>query len=162
MYGEGGSTWTGSLVQLDPDMSRDDFRLPKNLKPFYYKIHLIPRLSPAQNFSIDASVQIDLSCLEATKDITLHLKNITVNEDSVRVWELSEGRLGWEVSQRLELEVIGHKYDPARDFYSVMLNESMTPGNAYRIYIGYKGTLNDELVGFYRSSYLDPTTNETR
>ncbi|KAL1132751.1 hypothetical protein AAG570_010703 [Ranatra chinensis] len=46
--------------------------------------------------------------------------------------------------------------------YRLELQRPLESGKRYRLYMNYTATLNDLLQGFYRSSYIDSTTNETR
>ena len=48
----------------------------------------------------------------------------------------------------------GHGYDDFRQFYIIQLGEELTNTQA-RLSIKWTGVLNDELAGFYRSSYTD-------
>ena len=48
----------------------------------------------------------------------------------------------------------GHGYDDFRQFYILQLGEELTNTQA-RLSIKWTGVLNDELAGFYRSSYTD-------
>jgi len=134
-----------------------DVRLPTELKPYFYKLTLIPYLSPLKNFSIDGTVSIDLICKEPTDRITVNIKNISIDEGTVRVRRLNEVEAG-----NGNITVLGHEYDLDRDFYKVVLNESLVPGKSYRLSLEYRAVLSDQLVGFYRSSYVDKASNETR
>lgn len=154
-YGESGSTWASPFIQ--DDQIQDDFRLPKSLIPVYYKLDLIPYLNPADGFKIDGVAEIHMRCNEPTDRITVNIKNMTIEESRVHVWDLVENGNGTRL-----IEVVGHAYEPSKDFYHVLLGEHLLPGSSYGVYIAYLGTLNDELVGFYRTSYTDMSSNETR
>ncbi|XP_021951171.1 aminopeptidase N [Folsomia candida] len=75
-----------------------DVRLPTHLKPLYYKVDLIPYVEEAKNFTIDGKVWIDIDCLQATDKVTVHIKNITVTETSVRIYEIHEAQLSPSVT----------------------------------------------------------------
>ena len=134
-----------------------DIRLPTSLKPFYYKLSLIPYLDPKKNFSIDGTAQIDIICKEVTDRITVNIRNITIQEPTVTVTRLSERDISIN-----SLIIVKHEYDTDREFYKVILNETLVPGKSYRLSLRYNAVLSDQLVGFYRSSYIDSTTKETR
>ena len=111
-----------------------------------------------------------------TDNITLHIFDMTVHEGEVVV--SGPGGAG--------LQVAGHGYDAARQFYSVKLAEILQPGivqvtvsndtvdlhllsieqralyyHQLQLSIPFTGVLNDALAGFYRSSYTGPS-GETR
>lgn len=48
-----------------------------------------------------------------------------------------------------------HLYDPKRQFYVAQLNEALALGQLYLLKMEFVGFLNDDLKGFYRSSYKD-------
>ena len=139
-----------------------DVRLPTTLRPLYYKVDLVPYVDPAKNFTIDGTVRIDILCLEDTDRITIHSKNITVNTASVTVTEKIIESNESATSSGPNLSIRDHKYDIPREFYNVSLGEMLKAGKTYQLYIKFQAILSDELAGFYRSSYTDKTTNETR
>ena len=54
---------------------------------------------------------MDLSVLEPTSSITMHINDITIHEKDVTVVD-SQGQM---------LEVVGHQYDSERQFYIIQL-----------------------------------------
>lgn len=46
------------------------------------------------------------------------------------------------------------------DFLVIHLDEALGEDHKYEIFIMFKGTMDDGLAGFYRSSYLDKAKNE--
>ncbi|XP_021963123.1 aminopeptidase N isoform X2 [Folsomia candida] len=138
-------------------------RLPTNVKPLYYKVDLIPYVEEAKNFTIDGKVWIDIECLQATHKVTIHIKNITVVEESVKIYEVDEAELSPSVTEAVEsVSPKKHEYDVPREFYNMTLPKSLEAGKVYRIYIQFRALLADSLGGFYRSSYKDMAANVTR
>jgi aminopeptidase N len=70
---------------------------------------------------------------------------MTIFENSVSVVD----RLG----NRVEAEGFG--YDSQRKFFIVYLASALSPGQAVTLSVDFLGNLNDDLSGFYRSSYFD-------
>lgn len=143
-----------------------DVRLPDTIEPIYYKLELIPYVEKANNFTLKGKVWIDVKCVKATEKITLHIKNITINEESVTVTSIQQAEL--PISQvehqdgESRIKVEGHAFDQDREFYNMSVARGLEQGKLYRIYIEYTGMLDDSLGGFYRSSYFDTDANETR
>jgi len=128
------------------DNKRDlNVRLPTSILPVTYKINLLPFLIP-DNFSIAGHVDLDVEVKEATSSISIHIYDIIIHEKDVTV-QTEDGTM---------LEVIGHGYDEERQFYIIYLGEEVTAGNL-KLNIFFTGNLNNELAGFYRSSYTDQT-----
>ena len=51
------------------------------------------------------------------------------------------------------INVTKHQFDRDREFYIIHLSKPIVMGNLYRISMDFTSSLNDELHGFYRSSY---------
>ena len=62
-------------------------RLPTHLEPTSYTLFLIPFLVP-DNFTIAGHVDIEISVGESADNITLHIFDMVIHEDSVRVTDL--------------------------------------------------------------------------
>ena len=54
-----------------------------------------------------------------------------------------------------EMKVIGYEFDNDREFYVLKLDKKITEGNVYRVEMNFVSELNDELKGFYRSTYMN-------
>ena len=86
-------------------------------RPINYTLHLIPFIIP-DNFTIAGHVGISINVSAPTDNITLHIYDMTVHEGEVVV----SGPDG------AGLQVAGHGYDAARQFYIVKLEEILQPG----------------------------------
>ncbi len=122
-----------------------DVRLPSHAIPDSYVIHLTPFLIPG-NFTIEGHVSIAINVMQDANNITLNIKNILIYENMVRLTK--EGQV---------VKIEGHGYDEAREFYTV---KGDIKSGQYKLDIAFQADLNDDLAGFYRSSYMNG--NETR
>ena len=77
--------------------------------------------------------------------ITLHAHQLIIDEESVLV----------ESATREEIYPTGHEYDLDRQFYVIHLDKSLKNGTIYEVSINFTSILNDDLSGFYRSSYME-------
>ena len=119
-----------------------DVRLPTHALPEKYVIHLTPFIIP-NNFTIEGHVSIDINVLMDANNITLHIKEIQIFENMVTLTSLNQNDT--------LVSIKGHGYDKDREFYIVKAD--VKAGDKYRLNIGFLGILNDDLAGFYRSSY---------
>jgi hypothetical protein len=71
---------------------------------------------------------------------------MTIYENSVAVIDSATGS---------QLSIDGFGYDEKRDFFIVFLKTPLNSGGSVLLSIDYLGNLNDQLSGFYRSSYTD-------
>ena len=59
-----------------------------------------------------------------------------------------------------EIKVVGYGFDKDREFYTLKLEKKITKGNVYRVAMNFVSELNDELKGFYRSTYKNDNGDE--
>ena len=124
-------------------------RLPGHLKPKTYSVYLTPFIEEG-NFSIAGHVDISIDVKEAgTNNITLHINNITIFENLVKVVS----------SHGAGLEISGFGYDAAKQFFIIFLKDSLLAGDTMKLSIDFLGELGSEAFGFYRSSYFDSEEN---
>ncbi|XP_035224731.1 aminopeptidase N-like [Stegodyphus dumicola] len=116
--------------------------LPRSIIPEHYDVELQPFILPG-NFTFNGKVRVQIRVLEETDNVTLHINDITVNEDSVRLSGLDAPDIA-RTSKDLE-----------RQFYILHLKGKLGAGQSYEVYMEFLGNLNDQLAGFYRSSYKD-------
>ncbi|XP_059096600.1 puromycin-sensitive aminopeptidase-like protein [Tigriopus californicus] len=122
-----------------------DVRIPTHFEPISYDISLVPFIVP-DNFTFNGDVSIDLKATEDSTNITLHSKAMIIYEDLVVV------TMG---TNKEALPIIGFSYDSARDFIILNLDKSILTGEEVNVHMKFLGNLNDDLSGFYRSSYSD-------
>ncbi|XP_069977545.1 aminopeptidase N-like [Penaeus vannamei] len=121
-------------------------RLPLSLKPLHYLIRLQPFVNG--NFSVFGYMEVEMEALEPTSNITLHMLDIITRNNTVKV--LHSGG----VEQR-QVGIKRHHYDPVRQFYVAHMDEELIKGERYTLQMEFLGYLNDQLRGFYRSTYRD-------
>ena len=115
-------------------------RLPEQVVPKHYAIELAPDLDTA---TFSGSVTIDIDIVEATDTIVCNAAELDINGALLEAGGASRGldaALDSE-AQRLTLAPV----EGSRPF---------APGPA-RLRIRFSGVLNDQLRGFYRSTYTD-------
>ncbi|GFY23262.1 uncharacterized protein TNCV_3939581 [Trichonephila clavipes] len=117
-------------------------RLPRSVVPDHYDVELQPFIFPG-NFTFEGKVRIVIRVLEPADNVTLHINNVTVREESVRL----NGPDAPGVASVSE--------DKERQFFILHLKSNLVAGRQYEVQLDYLGSLNDQLAGFYRSSYKD-------
>lgn len=125
-------------------------RLPRSVVPEHYDVELRPHIVP-DNFTFDGKVRILVKVLQATNNITLHVHQLMVDANSVRLTDARSGDV---------LPVSSTSEDEERQFYVLHVKGKLVQGKTYEVYMEFVGLLNDELAGFYRSSYVDADGNE--
>ncbi|RLU27565.1 hypothetical protein DMN91_001369 [Ooceraea biroi] len=135
------------ILSQDTDLSQNDndlidYRLPTSVKPISYDLLLIQ--GSWDNFEFEGSIVIEAEVITATDNITLHVGNLKIKSNKVFV--------------KGETDVVINKdeeYDNVTQKYTFILNETLAKDTIVQISIEYESTLNENMIGFYRSSYVD-------
>ena len=132
-----------------------DVRLPDHMIPISYRVHLTPFLKEG-NFTIKGRVEIKVKLLKSSnlsndaRSVTLHIQDITILADSVLLVD----------KKQIRNTVVGHGYDSDRQFYTAHFRNVIK--NDFTISMDFIGKLNNGMAGFYRSTYKDVNTGETK
>ncbi|KAI8093157.1 aminopeptidase [Halteromyces radiatus] len=117
--------------------------LPTNVKPFHYDIWLKPHLD---TFVFDGQVKVNLNVLEPTRVITLNAYEISITSAIL-------------VFGSINVSSIDIEYDTKKTQVSLTFPEEAPANSKAVLDIKFKGILNDQMTGFYRSSYKDKQDN---
>jgi len=144
--------------ELSPDMVAKNhtkaLRLPRDIIPINYDIKLQPFMRLDQLF-FKGSVSILLSCQNETDKIQLNVNELEINNTEIVV-----GLMGRDdrVIQRLKVQNTNLK----SEILTVELDQNLRTDERYSIFIPFKANLTTSLAGFYRSSYTDVISKQTR
>ncbi|KAK5110845.1 hypothetical protein LTR62_005556 [Meristemomyces frigidus] len=119
--------------------------LPKNVKPLHYDLTLEPNL---ESFKYNGTVTIELGVVEDTKSISLNTYDIEINESKV-----TAGDRTISTSPKVS-------YDEDSQTTKVEFDNTIPAGSKAQLFLKFTGNLNDNMAGFYRSSYKDEKGNE--
>jgi len=123
---------------VSPATPSDPYRLPRSVVPSHYNLTLEPDLDAA---TFAGNVSIDVEVTEPVDEILVNAADLDIA--SARL----VGPNGTEVTGIVTLDL-------ERERAIIDLEDALAPG-AWRLDIGFTGVLNDKLVGFYRSTYVD-------
>jgi glutamyl aminopeptidase len=126
-----------------------DYRLPNDTLPLHYEIYLHPDLEKGTFFG---KVDVLLNVTQPRDFILIHTKYLTIKKTLLRQ---GEGTNGQEVTL-----VEAFEYAP-NEFWVVRLGSKIQQG-LYTLQLEFDGSLTKDIVGFYKSSYYNSDTNQTR
>ena len=141
-------------------------RLPRAVLPRHYELRLLPILQNA-NFSILGRVSIDIECFEDTDRIVLHSLDINVDPRSVTVTNVAfvfviinvDPYISIQVTEKNQINtkllLNGIDFDNDVEFLIINPKAKLVKGRNYTLSMSFIGNLNDQLKGFYRSSYME-------
>ncbi|XP_063992148.1 uncharacterized protein LOC135170322 [Diachasmimorpha longicaudata] len=132
-----------SITRAEPEVRGDPkvYRLPTDVVPVSYTIKLEPDFDSG-NFTFTGVSEITINVLTKTDKITLHASNLTIAKSELRN------------AANVLIETKCNPLNPTNDFLIINLTQVIAPGT-YKLKLEYEGKLNDDLKGFYRSSYVD-------
>jgi puromycin-sensitive aminopeptidase len=129
----------GEEMNLDDTPgSVDPYRLPRHIIPNRYEIRLEPDLV---NASFAGKETIALTVTRATSAIILNAVDLAI----------ASATLEGPSSMRLEATVA---LEDSMQRCHLTFPQSISPGE-WRLHLTFQGKLNDQLRGFYRSTYKD-------
>ena len=122
-----------------------NYRLPNDTKPLKYLIEITTNIHDNdhnEQFKFTGKVIIDFEVLEATNQVTIHQRQLTINKVSLDGLKKS------------------FEYVKLTEFLIISTEAMLESGSKHSLEIEYAGTLREDLKGFYRSSYDNPDTKK--
>ncbi|XP_016983809.1 aminopeptidase N-like [Drosophila rhopaloa] len=143
------------LATVDSVSSYNYYRLPTTLRPQKYYLRVLTLLENPEDLRFAGTVKILIEALQNTRNITLHSKNLTIDESQITLRQIGgEGRK--------ENCVSSTSVNPSNDYFILNTCQELVAGNVYKLSLPFSADLSRPLTGYYRSSYKDPEANVTR
>jgi puromycin-sensitive aminopeptidase len=120
----------------------DPYRLPRHVLPTRYDLRLEPDLASA-SFTGEASITVTVK--EATTEVLLNAIEVAIDQAEI------SGDAGPARPAAVALEAETERC-------RLTFAEALAPGT-WRLRLQFRGTLNDKLRGFYRSTFKDAAGN---
>lgn len=125
-----------------------NFRLPNNTEPVSYNISLSTDIHIG-DFGFQGEVMIIIRALENTNSITLHSRQTIIERIDL-----------FTINGTLYQANVPFVYDSEVEFLTINFAEELVAGQELSIQISYQGFLRSELMGFFRTSYHNPDTDQ--
>ncbi|KAF2749750.1 hypothetical protein M011DRAFT_465417 [Sporormia fimetaria CBS 119925] len=118
--------------------------LPTNVKPVHYDLTLEPDF---EKFTYEGKVSIDLDVVEDTTSISLNANELTIHSTTV-------SSNGQTIADSPSVQ-----HDDDTQVTKVSFDKTIPAGSKATLTMTFAGTLNDNMAGFYRSSFKDENGN---
>lgn len=143
-----GLIFTGACaLSLSKNDSSINYRLPDNVLPVHYNIKLIPYIEE-DNFTFDGEISVRIKIRDATRDLSLHAHDLTIDDTATSL-------VNGDGAVRTPMV---HDYDNTTQILTLNFDDELPPGH-YILNMKFIGVLNDDLEGFFRTSYKDEIGN---
>ena len=124
----------------------ENYRLPRTIMPQNYNITLRPYLLESdgvKRFTFDGEAFITVVTSVETKSLVMHTKNLnyTVQEYWMSTSPSSKSKLS------------SFEFNPVTDKITYTLSVPLAEKNTYILHFKFTGSMDDDMHGFYRSSY---------
>lgn len=141
-----GTLRDAGTAESDMDISKGRQLLPKNVKPLHYNLTLEPNL---EAFKYDGTVEIELDVVEDSKFISLNTFEIDIYDTKITSGstEIAEGIKKLSYNEDSQTTTIG-------------FDETIPAGSKATLTLKFTGILNENMAGFYRSSWKDQDGND--
>ena len=124
---------------------QDRYRLPRTVVPTRYDLVLEPDLGSA---TFSGTVEIEIDVHERVDEIVVNALDLAIDRATVRT----------EVGAEIAVTDVAHDEELQRA--TLALAAPLEPG-AWLLRMSFRGELNDQLHGFYRSTYTDDDGTHT-
>ncbi|KAG9333643.1 hypothetical protein JZ751_010765 [Albula glossodonta] len=116
-------------------------RLPTSLRPRNYDLKMSVYMD---NFTFSGEVNIEFECIKSTKFIVLHADRLAVEKAVV----YSDNKKPGVIRIHRQFQY------PANQVYVIALHRELKPMRTYKVNISFEAQIENELLGFFRSSYV--------
>ncbi|KAF4538520.1 Aminopeptidase mitochondrial precursor [Lasiodiplodia theobromae] len=121
------------------DVTKGREVLPKNVKPLHYDLTLEPKLDG--DFSYEGTVVIDLDVVEDTNSISLNTLDLKLHSTTVKSGDTV-------IASKPDVS-----YNEDSQTTKVSFKDTIPAGSKAQLIQTFTGVLNNNMAGFYRSSY---------
>lgn len=133
--------------------SRDDsnainFRLPNDTIPLNYNLTIRTNIHQG-DFVFDGQVRINIRVLEPTETITIHYRQLIIR--NVNLLNTDGSVLQQDAHYRMTHNV---------EFLEIFSSTPLVAGQELIVEVLYNGILRTDFAGFFRTSYVDPDSNQ--
>ncbi|XP_060657359.1 glutamyl aminopeptidase [Drosophila nasuta] len=128
----------------------DSFRLPDVFRPEHYELRILTHINGPDHLRFEGQVKIKFKVNAHINNITLHSKNLTIDETQIIV----TSRYGNNC-------IVKSEFDEDKEFFILQLCELLQDDEHYELMIPFEGFLNNNQSGYYWSSFNNTKTNET-
>ncbi|CAG0880153.1 unnamed protein product [Cyprideis torosa] len=138
------------VVEWLHEQEESSNRLPTHIQPIEYTVIITPDEGfNVENFTFEGLMELEFKILEPSDNITLNYRNLIFDEEHIRLSEVA-------VPGHILLTNV--TYHESAEIAVLQFEDILN--SSYLLEIPYRGEINDELAGFYRSSYTDDGQTE--
>lgn len=139
-----------STPETLPDKPWEQLRMPSYIKPIHYEIELKPDFYD-DNGIFTGIETIELNVTKDTPYLMVHIRELAITRSAVTLFD---GGADLPIKQTFFYE--------ENEFWVVEMMQPIKSGTKVNLYFEFNGSLVGHIVGFYKSTYVNTNTNQTR
>ncbi|XP_050542648.1 aminopeptidase N-like isoform X2 [Daktulosphaira vitifoliae] len=139
--------------RLESNTGTTDVRLPTVVVPDSYNLRIVPFLWVG-NSTFNGQVSIVVNVTAPINSITLHAVDLNVTECKVSRFPRIVPDEYIKDDNSIFVNIEGTEIDVSKQFFIIKFKDTQPADFQYKIYINYTGRLQDNMEGFYKSSYV--------
>jgi aminopeptidase N len=124
-----------------------EYRLPNTTRPLHYDIWITTGVHRDER-EFHGKVKIQIEAINNTNEVVIHYRLTTI--EKVDIFDILNNLIEENVSMSSKDDV---------EFLIIKPTQVLSSGQKYLIEITYRGSLRDDRVGFYRTTYIDTSGN---
>ncbi|KAG4080264.1 hypothetical protein HA402_010756 [Bradysia odoriphaga] len=137
---------TQQLQEIEPFQEIIDYRLPTRVVPSNYDLTINPYFDGEKQFTFDGVVRITIRTSQTNvNEIVVHAHDLTFRENLNTLTEAKDPTT---------IAITNRSRNAITQKYILTLASAMKPNIDYILEFYYSGNMNQEMKGFYRSSYI--------
>lgn len=145
---------TITLSGNDKTFFWNNVRLPTFIRPIHYELFMNPDIDELYN---RGNVSITIESLEQnTRFIILHIKRIEIF--NVKLYPIKNNQTDFSTN----INVVNYQECSKLEQLHIELEQDLQPNNQYQLIIEFGRIIEDQLEGFYVSSYFNVKKQEKR
>lgn len=145
------SRMTMNVPKMSKIIDQLSWRLPKEIKPILYELTLKPDL---QTKTFSGNVSIHLSVIKPISYIAVHAHTLTITKTLLESKNATNG-------DRTNVSIAHAFAYPKFQYWVTEVPKPLDSGD-YVLGLSFNGSLENRIVGFYQSTYINPVTNKSR
>ncbi|CAL4058634.1 unnamed protein product, partial [Meganyctiphanes norvegica] len=132
------------LKKLKDHDDCNNFVFIVKVKPVHYVLKLQAFIQG--NMTIQGFVEVELEILKPTNKICLHMVDLNINEDTIKIRQLNKKR---------KYSIGGTSYNSTTQQLALSIQRRLRPGSPYLLSMNFTGKLSTTTAGFYIMKYKD-------
>lgn len=144
------SIWISVCVGESSMAGGSKYLLPKSVTPIHYTVKMSPNLN---ELTFTGSVMIKIAVEEPINEIILHQKDLNITKNNIKLTLIGN------FDEQIVITAAGKFGTIDQEFYKISLEKTLAADGYILSILHFRGSLEQNFIGFYLDSYVDQNSN---